>query len=518
MLAHIAVAALVLSGLSVLYAVVSIPFTGWKTAGRALFQREARPLFFTCLAIVVAGYLLTLPVKGSFSSGQTLGVGFLLGGVMGLLLYWYALALPLARLPGGENGGVVAAAAFVPVLLLYLLHADPNSALMGCALAALALAAVAQGTVHCWPSAPDGCERVLGLYALGTALVVTATRLAMQHFPHQEAQSAITGYWALPALLVAVGALLLTLLLMPRWRLFQRLPWLTGSLAALLVVVLVVILQRKWFPLLLWDVPLYGALAFSAIVAMFSLEEEHSHDKTAYRPLALTIGMVVLLLAVSMLSFRRLHGFGEVLALLPGLLVLAPVYLRNKDSLSAMLTLGGLSILLLFTFPRLLLEGVGQATLLDFQQQYNLFALLLGIGMAVGVIALSANIPVNCFHHLARTLLLLLGMLMVPMLVLVFFGSPALLALLTGLAIGALLWMLMLVYTTGENRTNLRTAAPCLLLIIGALAAIQFTPLIIAFNVTHATKNTAIIVITAIAICWVLIDLLRGMRRNERAV
>ncbi len=519
------------SVLGVLYALISRRGEAHRVEAPAA---EKRTLLIFLLVGIVLLFLLTVPSFPPFSPGMTLGWGFLLGSLLGFGVLFTAV----------RAVGVLAAAALGPALLLLIFHGYPNEALIGCALGALFVAAASAAVLR--PLAATGEETVtledddtgwtrratLGsargveMYALVSVAIAVGARLAIDHFDKPSTVAIEKSYWAFPAIMVAAG-MLAAILLAHEWQgKWQR--WgalLNGAGAAAIAVLVTAVLQLRLLTKLDWTLPLYGLLAFTFLLAVFTRERQVDAGEDS-RPVPLAFASALLALAVIAVAFQRLQGYGEVLALLPALLLLAIVTLDThgtQEPVGDALGIGGVSIMLLLALYRLFVEKVGHGWTLDFQQQYDFFALLLGAGACFALLAFAAQgltrtqrareagkDPMRVL--LARTVLLGVLLALTPPVLAALWGVKAVGAFLAGLIVGEAVWMLLAAWMVGKERERILLAAPHLFFIAAAVIAVQFTHLALAADFSRLDKLIIAGTILLVLLSWIFVDALAGAR------
>jgi hypothetical protein len=450
-------------------------------------------------AAAVLPALVALPVDKPFAPGFGLGLGFLIGGA----LTWLTLASELPPVRGGALA--LSAAALGPALALWRFHGDPSDVLMGLALGAPVVAAVGGGAARALrvPRA-----RTAELCAVATVLVVAGVRLGMAHFPRVNPAATAGGYWAVPPLLVAGAALVLLIVGYRATR-----PWWPGIAGAAATVLFLLVLQLRLLPQLTWSAAAVGGAAFLLFLGLLAREER---DDAQFRPLTLAIGLTLAALLTAAFAFRGLAGYGEVLALLPALALLAAVYPSGDDNLTPALGLGTLTVCALFVLTRLLFERFGHTRGLDFQNYYDVLTLLLGVGITLGMHAALSGAPPRLWPTTVRLAGVSLGAVGVPLALLALWGARALTAFLTGLGMGALLWMVLAAATTRDDRTRTLAGPPHALLLLAAIAAAQVAPRLFVKELATGKKVTVVVALTVFAALWVLVDTLaRGRARKE---
>ena len=511
-----------------LYSMLAAGRVGWRQGGTTIREAQVAWLPWVALLVLAAGVAMMLPARTA-TTGYSAAWGMLIGGSLTFLAFWFSAIQARAERHAGDAVAFLSVGGLGVAVVLLLFRAAPQDALTGCALGAIVLSALFCGVLRVYsPDSVPPLYRGIEMYGLAVLALVAGVRLGMLHFPGVPTATA-GGYWAFPLLLLSAGVLGAILFSSDRpGSLLRRRPWISATIAGGIMVGVTVVMQLRLLPRLDWQVPLYGLLAFGVILA-FLLQEEHHLPVSRFRPMALTFGLVFLTLAVVMLAFRRLAGYGEALTLLPVLLLVAVSYLRAdavQRPLAAALGVGGFTLLLLFTVARLLISGTGPSILLDFQRHYDMLTLIIGVGAALGVMGymtqhlvleqadgLRARLP--AWSAALRTLLLLVMMGVAPLAILSFFGVRSLLAYLLGFAIGEIIWLALAAWSSGHERLRVLLAAPHVYLLTAMIAAVQFAPAVLALDLSRTQRVTMVIIIAALAILWVLLDTLLHARDKQ---
>jgi hypothetical protein len=445
---------------------------------------------------------------------MTLGWGVLIGGLVGLYAWFEASGSFAAEAAAARTVGMLSAAALGPAATLLVFRGYPNEALVGCAGGAVLVAAIGWAIVRpredgvAAEAAPTG--RGLEVFALATAGVCAGCVLAILHFPRAHPGHVAGGYWVLPALAMAAAALAVAVVSgakpAGRWG-----PLVRALVPGAVVVALIGALGSKLLLKLDWDLPLYGLVAVAFVVATLAQGEEGE----GARPVGLTFAAVLLILATVAVAFKRLHGYGECLALLAGLPVAAVTYLgsgRARDSVTGPIAMGAAGILLLMTLNRLFVEQAGTSWALDFQQHYDYFAVVLGIGACFALMAFAARGVQQARAgrppgaQIPRTIFLGLAVGLVPLALAALWGAKAVNAFLIGLVLAQATWMLLAAWTVAEERRMVLVGAPQVLSVAAVLVATQLGPHVLELELSRGVKLIIAAAITLAAIIWVLVD------------
>jgi len=532
-----AAVALVAAAVALVYA--NLQARAVRAAGADDSEGPPRALLMWYAALVVAGFLATLPTRPPFAPGLTFGWGFLIGGLAGV----YA-AFEVAR--SWRNGawlaraiGLVGAATAGPALILLLFAGNPDHALMGCALGAVLLALIWRlclGPLAARePSGDEAASQTRGadLFALVAVATAVATRLGVEHFGG-DAAGPHGALRALPPLIAGLSALALIVpsALAAPGRVggarLRALP--VGLVAAAITLVVVVVLA--WKVLGVWAPALAALTGFAgfALIAWLACPLEQDQPRADSRPVLEVFGIALVALAMVAVSFKLLHGYGESLALMAGIapvMVVAAAAGTDRRSMSAPLLAAGYALVLLLATYRLLLEHLPGAEPLQMQAHYDYFALVLGAAAVFGLLAwaeMARRVAARGDETEAvRTLIgrapgPLIAVVLAPMLLLVLWGEGAVGGLLVGLVIAELAWMMVVAWSTGADRLVALSAAPHAALMAVALVAAQLSPRVAELaELSRAWKAGVVLIVAGVAVVWLVLSAVLGARRPTAA-
>lgn len=525
MLTLLAAISVALGCAGTLYAVLirrGLPRSSGDSPDRQALRSIAGPMIVGLLVLFAA----TLPAVKPFAEGRTLGWGFLIGGVIAFLtLFLFSPTSGESEDPAllAWRTGVLSLASMGPSAALLLFHGYPNEALMGCGLGSLFIGIMASGVYRTLHASMDGGDlrslqrsRQIELHALSTTMMAVGARLAIEHFPRSMPSALAGGYWAMPMLLLTSGCFILTLIPeTSRLPAFQKQIF-PAVIAGLGMVGIAAAIQVRLLPSLAWPIELYGLLAFGFIYLLFDAQDSHSEEHRDLT-LVLSLGAGLLALSVVAVSFRELQGYGQAMALLPGLVLVTLTSLsRKRESLSVAVLTGTLTVALLITVQRVFLERAGRGVTLDFQQFYNLLSLVFGTFSLFGVYPLTSAAlkrrpqTMRIDPHYTRGSLLRIveigaAFAIVPLILAALWGPKATGAYLAGLLLSELMWVALASWLRGNDQKTVLLASPHLLLIASAMMAAQFTPLVLSLALTRPQKLILSGVTAGIALFIVLL-------------
>jgi hypothetical protein len=455
----------------------------------------------TSAFVVAVLALLTIPGSPPWTAGlPTLGIGFAIGGALGL---WALLYLPThwEEDEGTARAvGVLSAAALGPAFLLVVLGGYPTESLTGCILGGAAVALVACARVR---SAEDGDDEALAacrqveIYALATAAVAAGSRLAIERYPRSPADALAGGYWAVPSLMAAVAALALMVVAGGWSKRLGDLRWWVHSAVSVVAAVAAVALLGLRLPGLTWIAPLAGA-AFALIVAAMPVNGYRD------RPVALAFGAALMALALSVLLFREAQGYGLALGALAAVVVVSVPYLgrhAGEARVSDALGLGLAAIVVLMTLQRVFLERTGRSIVLDYQEFYSLTAAFVGASAGFAVMAYATRAATARRAVLAGCL-----SVAVPLVVAVVWATRATAAFVGGMVLAEAAWMMMSAAVLRDSRRMVAASAPLPFILGAAAVAAQMAPPLLDLDVSRGVRVTVVAMLALVLLAWILLD------------
>jgi len=421
----------VLSAIGLVIGVVAAFFSYVVPSSLAPPSRgEERPRitggFALSLALIVVLGLLALLKHPPFSSGQHLGAGYLIGGLIALLgavlcsrlmnpgrAYWpypFALAMSLA----------LAATS----LTLLLFKGDPTEALLGCALGFTVVAGVFRIT-YASGRMVDLSRAVEAGAALAITLCAASSRGVYQFHSRDE-----RGWWAFPLALAAFWLLgQIISYFASSHRSMARYPvgslLISAGLSAALAVVLGSVLGMKLAPAQSLFPLLVTGVITAALVIWLAMTAER---ETENWPLWIQVAGISILLALFLLviSFKMLAGFGIAVGLIAAWVVAGPALGMGAFAarLPLQVLLMGANFLLLELFLARPGLFVGEV---DLSLHYTILGVLLGVLLPAGYSALVLEAGIG------RAFLLGLLGAATPVILLTLWGPDVLLGLMIGL-------------------------------------------------------------------------------------
>lgn len=476
-------------------------------------------------------FLFTLPYKPPWSPGLLMGWGILIGALCALLAVGEAATDPAGDAWAGRCAALLSLAAIGPSLILIIFRGDPTDALIGCAIGSAAVAIGCLGLLA--PAAASGAESAGALcrgvesYLLAVGAVVAGSYLAMGSYPRATPFAEAGGYWAIPGLLMAIAALVLILLsggkgaILTTGRLLA-----TGVASALAAALAAGLMRWKLLPELAWTPLAYAAAGFGLTAFLFLREDDATGDHPG-RPTFPALATALAALLVGALGFQASGGYGQALALVAATVVVMLLHGGRPSARGAMagaMSSGGAALLLLLAWYRLYSDDVPHWRTLDFQQHYQFLAVTLGAGAVFAVLSHVAKGAANLKSRAGLKRIQMLpvagiGLMAVaaPLFLAGFWGERATAAFLGGLVVSEVVWMLLVAWSTGEDRSLAIASAPHAYLLGSALIAAHLTHIVVDLESTRVQKIYAISVLAVIVLVVYVAGKLRGMSDETAA-
>jgi hypothetical protein len=407
------------------------------------------------IASPFVGFLLTLPTQGFFSSGQQLGIGFLLGGIGALLCQVRLGTLLRVHQKLTTASEVIVAATY-----------------------GVAIATVATATLFLPVSRPDSLMGV----AIGWFCVSTAFFFSLPD-EHRDGATGRVMVQATGLVTTLSAAVLLGIYRDPMTRLLPKLSWSTLllSFVALSVLLLAGIVQlpfirrpgkTRLLPLIflivggsaglyqlavkLTDSPriafigMGGLLLWPVVTAV--LRETQRRSAITLNALPSAFLPVVLITAAVVAAIQVMQGVGAATVVLaaylsmPATLMLFPTNDSFENAEQKSLNIANVGLLLfgsLLVLWRLFIVRWGDDLRgVNLTDQYALFGILIGVALPTLLANLSASWKGGKEASTAVGVLVLgvtaIVALVAPAFVLILFGPKSIVALMIGLAIGVL--------------------------------------------------------------------------------
>jgi hypothetical protein len=427
------------------------------------------------LVITLLFWAVSMIRKEPFSTGQTLGLGFLIGGISGALADALSERISCdgsARTDRSSAHAMASFALFASSVTFLIFRSDPEWALSG-----FAIGAVMAGILQRYLLGSDARSGArVEEWALYSTAISAGIVLAMQHFD----QTAQRGYWAFP-ILIATTALIGSFVGIEAERR-------EGSylLSTLISSVITIGLSAVYAWRLANDWSLLGAvtagIAAFAIAAWLSGTRSQDPRISGTNPAAISVLAIV---TFAVLAFKLWSGLGVALGLIAAFSVACPVTASGNEDDGRMLRdlfSFGLSI---FLFKLFIESYRGELARVDLRIHYAFVGAVLGAMLPM--ILLSFLFGNGEKGRSGRVAAIGFVTAAAPLLFFLVWEIKAVLGFIFGTAVAAAL--LCFLRSTGECEESSLCEYPGSLLIIGAqLAAIRFVRPLIDLDLTRINR------------------------------
>lgn len=490
--------------------------------------------------ITVLLFLATLPYLPPFSSGQRLGLGFLIGGIISaaagpfLTMMFHRTRNADSRWPSYAAGIAAASTALSGVSLTFLIFSGyPQIALIGYAMASVMTAVFFRlGLSGILEEVDDDAVPVslLGIevYAVAAVTLAASTILAVERF-------AIDGRDWWPSVLLIFATVCLTSFTAASVATIRKVsekPVKSYVVAALITVILTIGLTAIYVLKIYPDWRILYTVAIGSGAGLLSAwligTVSRERDNSGSTGLESAIMIVLVLLAAGMAAFRLLGGYGIGLSLVGAWATAIPAYglLKWSDERPSLIPQGlhlfistGTILLIYRLFAAIY---AGELRELDLRAYYSFTAMILGaiVPFAVGTLLMRVR-PV-VMGVLSRLFAVgLIGLLSVisPLVVLIIWGLRAELGFLAGIAAAQAFMLLIYFFAAsgipGWGRDPVTSLKVNLINIGILLSASQFTgPLLPLLDMTRTQKAYVLAGALALAIVLTVVSWFVG--RLER--
>jgi len=466
------------------------------------------PLGWTALALPFLGFILTLPTTGKvFSSGQDLGRGFLVGGIAALL----AARSPLRDRDGGRPtfegvAGLAAAAAGIAALFL---RAGIIDALAGVAIGWFVTTFPLYLALRRAPAAGAALAAGAGFAAavVGTAAAAIWRDSLTPSVPKTTWAAIALAFVACSAIVLLVCRTLLGKGATPSAS--EKLRLVPAGIFVALAAGTIKLLTLKIGaePRLFWAA-VCGLI--TALVATWLLAAARPRDGRASSHLSAL--PILLIVAGFIAAYQLLHGLGAGLFVLA--LWLTSYAARPEQSETAE---PADIALLLFASVMLISRVVaeryaGEMRGVVLTDQYALFGLIVGAvtpGLLAAITGRRSALGVAGALTLVPAVTLAAG---VPAVVVLLFGAKSALALLTGLALGALSGFRG---DDGADSTGVASLLPGLYGLASSLALLQFTDILLPLTDMTRLRRVEMIGVLTVGVI-IALAAAQAAARNRR--
>lgn len=477
--------------------------------------RRSRLAVVITILFTIVLWAIAMQRQLSFSRGQALGWGFLIGGLAGACAIFNLSKLKIQNeesesthnhamiMYGNEFLGLFG------VSLTYLLFAgNPRDALLGFAMGCVMAAIIGSyaGT--------DGYGLHCGTWIAFTVTLTAAILLAIEHFD----QTQLRMWWPLPILLGATVLIAgFTAFEITSLGRFSEKP---GVLAAVISAVTVLALSTiyAWRLFAMWqllEVVAVGIVIAAVIAWLYESVRRSGDDASRIQASA---GAVLLVLAFTVITFKLWAGLGLALGLIGAWSVVLPIigcsaktgeYSLSSSVLQALLL--GLIIILFRLFIQQYRHDLGTT---DLRIHYTFIGALLGAVLPfilhASLLKLDSASNENDSSDIPKLAgIILLGLLAAasPVIIYILWEIKAVLGLSFGFTAAAAFLIL------GQMQEVKDVNRITLYMIAAQLAAVQFTGPLTALNLTRTARAAILGAVILIFIAWTIISGIIASRR-----
>ena len=496
-----------------------------EATGEGILRRRVQLVAGFALLLTVVFWAVAMQRRAPFSPGQTLGWGFLIGGVTGALADLLSFRLGLLSISAASSRprrlavhSIVFFSLFAVSLTYSIFHGYPQMALTGFAIGAVMATILYYHALNSEPALPGVYTEVWAVFGVSTAI---GTVFAVQHFN----QLSLRMWWSLPILLattVSVASYVGTELGLGA-RLREK-PGLSYSLSALTAVALVAGLSAIYSWRIVGDWRFLGVVAVgigvAAIVAWLAASLNRGENRAA--GLDVASASVLLVIAFVVACFKLWAGLGIALGLVAAWSVVLPA-LGSPEltglsrALRGILSLG-LVVLLFRLFIERYRSDLGST---DLQVHYTFVGAMLGAVLPFMFISSLARLKrLTDSDETGSTgiwMLLEVGSIGLvaaasPILLYLIWEMKAVLGFVFGLA--AAVAFLLLVRLSDEREGSLFGSCSIALLAIGSqLAAVQFVGPLIELDLTRAARILILAAVVLVGVLWFAVTGILAARR-----
>lgn len=471
----------------------------------------------TGLLITLVFWLLSLQTRAPFSSGQTLGYGFLIGGVLGSFATGsrgYMRAAPaLSRLLAMSFLALLGAS-----VTLLLFRAYPQHSLQGFAIGCVMTVLVAAAFGERLTSSTNGVS-----FAVVSVVLSAATVLAVYRFDSVTERQ----WWSLPVFIGMISILSSLVAAEIRTGALNRLTaasarWLSALISAALTIgITAIVAWRAAHDLRVFYAAAVGAVALG--VAAWLLDRSDDDRLVGLEKSAIAAGLVV---AFYMVEFKVMAGLGVGIGLIAAWSLvsqLLPREVPSDDAVSPAITSAGLvtlfgfgtTLLLLRLFIQQYRSEIGTREL---EMHITLIGALVGALLPAVLAACamrggygSVNLPRWVIS--AQGLAAGLAAALIPFAIYLLWEVRALTGLCFGLALGV---GLLLGMTRAIEEIDARKVGLAVLFAAGGLLmACQFGDYLLNLEVTRSMKFWTLGVAAAALALWVVATGVLAARRAQ---
>lgn len=495
------------------------------------------------LIVTLAFWLVSRQRMAPYSPGQTLGLGFLIGGAAGVIAIYLALRFHVLGSAGSLRTGYLAVSSMaffglLGVSLAYLIFIDlPQYALMGFSIGAVMAAIL----YYYLQRVRTGFGVTLTeLWALFAVSVAVAVILGVYHFDSVTTRT----WWSLPILVATTLCIAgylgaeIAMLTPLRNRAGASFALIT-AIAALLTLGLTAI--YAWRILENWQLLYNAAVGFGIAVLIAWLVSGALRSVSASGGLEAAGAVVLLVVAFAVVTFTLWAGLGTAIGLLGAWIVVLPAaglgawgLQTDRSGAGASIipyrtAVSALSLSLAILLFRLFVEQYRvDLRTIDLRVNYNFIGAL--IGAVLPFVFTSSMMRLQTLYGERRgrssDVLALVGVALLglfaaasPLLLFLIWGIKAAMGLLFGMVAAEAFVLLsglpQMAAQEGEERSSITHYSTGLLVIGAQLTAVQFIKPLIDLELTRTNRIWILAAAVVVGVLWLLITGIVARRRGQ---
>lgn len=471
-------------------------------------------------ALTIIIVLCTIPYTPPFSQGMHIGWGFLIGGILGIVAIFEAAG----NITG--TGWIRRTVAMISIAILgtapviYIFRGDPTDMLIGIAIAAVLISII--GMMSFRMIGKDNTENIAGvnwltLFIMAISIAAIGSRLAILYPFTGNTTLLHAPYWLLPQIILSVAILVFSLLVRKSQENFKLGTFILVSITSVVLISLALFVISKYqLPEVNFLPATIGGIAFILIGLMLYIYKDAENI-----PLSLLIISGFFIITISTISLRYMGGLGQMIAAATALSVIALPALANRNNrFLSEISFSLVSLLLFMGLERYLYYQAHGKMLLDFQNQYNQIAIIIGTGVVWVcckiINGLIVDVNIKPWKVWVWVAILSLIVIILPPITYSLWSLGGLWACLTGMLLAAIGWLFLMQMNTGEARDKFMNFSPIPLIILIVLSSVQIIPVFINQHLI-ITRSIAHIGAMILFVPVIITFIAEAMRKKEQS-
>lgn len=463
-------------------------------------------------------WLVSTRTMPPFSRGQSLGLGFLIGGGASLVALLESRRTGFKNILGSFRSRGLAMlsmtffSVFITALVYVLFSSYPQNAILG-----LAIGACMGGVISrlMTDEGDDFAGELMDAFSITTVLLAATTLLSVAHFSQDTSRI----WWALPVLLGATSsAAAFVGIEIASASKFEAKPGLQVFIASVIAAVITCGLTSVYATKIAQNMELLKVACVSLVVwGMIAWQAHSTRNRSLEHSFEAAAVVYTVVLAFLVAAFKLWSGLGIAAGLLVGLPIIIPA-LADKDANNHKLLSGAFFSAVAAALYRLFLENYYSGDIRVHYTMIGAMAAVILMMLLAAVISRSTRasscIPPTfsafCMVMLTGSIGLLASTL--PLIMMLIWDIKAVL----GLVFGIVFAQAMLGFAAqcaGANPVTKVLKKIPLLLIGAQLMAIQFVGPILTTEATRSVRIWILAIASALFVVWMLVlDLLSNRK------